>query len=200
MFSLNFRELWSPLSPWLTDELDQMASSAQAKWFAEHDAEGGHGDVTASSLSVLNAAVLSRLALRESRNTSAIETVGGFETIKVVTPAVPATIVSLVPSATDDVTLWSLSTVGRTMGEIVILRAAYDYSLTHFGFVIRSLSSTTPPASAAKFYTPGDGAGTNYDGMTLGVGESLLVRLESAQPTSTTSFGTYWRTLGKLHI
>ncbi len=50
MFSLNFREWWSPVSQWLTDELDQMAASAQAKWFAQHAADGTHGDVTADTL------------------------------------------------------------------------------------------------------------------------------------------------------
>jgi hypothetical protein len=50
VFSLNFRELWSPVSNWLTDELDQMAAAAQAKWFAQHAADGTHGEVTASAL------------------------------------------------------------------------------------------------------------------------------------------------------
>lgn len=50
MFSLSYRELWANTSQWLTDELDQMAASAQAKWGKQHTAEGGHGAVTASSL------------------------------------------------------------------------------------------------------------------------------------------------------
>lgn len=52
MFSLNFRELWSPVSNWLTDELDQLAAAAQSKWYPQHDDQGGHTDVTAASLAV----------------------------------------------------------------------------------------------------------------------------------------------------
>lgn len=200
MFSLNYREFWASISSRLADELDQIVASAQAHWYPQHDAGGGHKDVTATSVAASGLLSGGRLALSEARDTATIEDVGGFETIRVVTPATPAAIVSLVPSTTDGVTLWNLSTTGRSLGELVILRAAYDYGLTHFGFVIRSNSSTTTPANAAKFFIPGDGTGTNYDGITLGVGESLLVRLESAQMTPTSSFSTVWRVLGKLSV
>lgn len=50
MFSLNFRELWSPVSSWLTDEFDQIAASAQAKWYPQHDDRGRHTEVTADAL------------------------------------------------------------------------------------------------------------------------------------------------------
>lgn len=50
MFSLNFRELWSPVSNWLTDELDQLAAAAQAKWYAQHADDGSHSAVTATSV------------------------------------------------------------------------------------------------------------------------------------------------------
>ena len=50
MFSLHYRELWSSVSAWLTDELDQMAASAQVKWSAQHRNDGTHGDVTAGTL------------------------------------------------------------------------------------------------------------------------------------------------------
>jgi hypothetical protein len=52
MISLQYRELWGSTSKWLTDELDQMAASAQAKWFTQHDGSGAHTAVTADSLSV----------------------------------------------------------------------------------------------------------------------------------------------------
>lgn len=51
MFSLNYRELWAGTSSWLTDELDQIAASAQAKWGGQHTDSGAHGDVTATSVS-----------------------------------------------------------------------------------------------------------------------------------------------------
>ncbi len=199
MFSLNFREALAPISRYLVEELEQTAASAHARWYVQHSSDGSHTDVTASSVTA-DLFAAGRLALPESRNTAPLEPVTRPETIQVAPPASPTAIVSVVPSSTADVTLWNLSTAGRSLGEVVILRAAYDYSLTHFGFVIRSLSSATTPSSAAKFFTPGDGLGTNYDAITLGVGESLVVRLESAQPTSTTSFSTYWRTLGKLSV
>ena len=50
MISLQYREFWSKLSGWLADELDQLVLSAQTKWFAQHDGEGGHTDVTAGSV------------------------------------------------------------------------------------------------------------------------------------------------------
>lgn len=48
MFTINFRELWSPLSQWLADEMDQLSASAQAKWYAQHNEKGGHTDVSAT--------------------------------------------------------------------------------------------------------------------------------------------------------
>lgn len=199
MFAWNFREMWGGISQWLKDDLEQLEAAVQAKWNAQHDTQGGHTDVVASSL---DAGFISagRLALSESRNTAAIETSGFDQIIRVVTPAEPSAIVSIVPDTAVDVTLWNLSTVGRVVGEIVILRAAHDHGLTHFGFVIRSNSSTTTPGNAAKFLSLGDGTGTNYELTTLQVGESLIVRLEYAPMTGTTSYSLFWRVLGKLSV
>lgn len=197
MFSLNFRELWASVNGYLTDELDQIVASAQAAWNAQHTASGSHRDVTADSVT---SGLLfgGRLGLSESTNTTAIETVTGDPTYRVLIPSSPAAIVNVVPDTTADTYLWALSTAGRSIGEVVILRAKYDFGLTHFGFIVRSNSSLTAPSDAAKFLILGDGTGTNYDAITMQVGESLLVRLENAQPTSTSSFSTYWRVLGKL--
>lgn len=52
MFSLNFRELWGPVSSWLTDELDQLTAAAQSKWYPQHNDQGGHTAVTADSVAV----------------------------------------------------------------------------------------------------------------------------------------------------
>ncbi len=200
MFSLNFRDMLQGISEALVGELEQIAASAQGKWYPQHDDSGRHTEVTATSCVASGLLSGGRLALSESANTTASETVSGTLTIKVVSPAAPTAIVSIAPSQSSDITLWGLSTVGRTFGELVILRAAYDYGLTHFGFVIRSNSSLTMASDAAKFFIPGDGTGTNYDAITLAVGESLLVRLESAPLTPTTAYGTYWRVLGKLSV
>jgi hypothetical protein len=199
VFSWNFRDLWSGVNGYLRDDLDQIEATVQSRWFAQHAADGSHGDVTADSV-VADAAHVLRLGLSASVDPQAAEDVGGIWTIKVVRPPSATAVVSVIPSTVDDVTLWSLSTAGRQAGEIVLLRAAYDYGLTHFGFVIRSNSSTTPPSDAAKFLTFGDGTGTNYDAITLGVSETVVLRLESCQPTPTSAFGTYWRTLGKLSV
>jgi hypothetical protein len=198
MWSWSFRELWN-LNGYLREDLEQAEASAQAQWNKEHASNGRHGVVTATSVaaSLLSGA---RLSLSSSIDTQASEDVSGTWTIKVVRPPTPTAVVGVAPSTVDDVTLWNLSTVGRELGEIVLLRAAYDYGLTHFGFVIRSNSSATSPTDAAKFLTFGDGTGTNYDAITLGVSETLVLRLESCQATSTSAFGTYWRTLGKLSV
>lgn len=50
MFSLNFREGLQLLSKVLMEELEQITASAQAKWYPQHDDLGGHGSVTATSL------------------------------------------------------------------------------------------------------------------------------------------------------
>lgn len=199
MIALHFRELWSSISQYLTEELDQIVASAQAKWSAQHDEEGGHTTVTATSLTG-DMVTGTRLALGESPNTTPAETISLDLVIPVIRPAVPSAIVSLVPDTAVDTYLWALSTRGRSLGEIVLLRAQYDYGLTHFGFVVRSNSSTTPPADAAVFWIPGDGTGTNYDAITLQVGETLVCRLESNQMTPTSSFSTFWRVLGKLSV
>lgn len=199
MFSLSFREMWSGVSGYLTDELDQIVASAQTRWFAQHDAEGAHADVTATSIESGSVSA-GRLLLGESPNITPAENVSGDLVIRVIEPAAPAAIVSLAPDTAADIYLWNLSTRGRSSGEIVILRAAYDYGLTHFGFVVRSNSSLTTPADAAKFFIPGDGTGTNYDAITLGVNESLVVRLESAPMTPTSNYSTLWRVLGKLSV
>ena len=198
MFSWNFREMWGAIGL-LGDDLEQAEASAQAKWYAQHDGQGAHADVTATSVTA-GLVFGTRLGLSESRDTASIESVGGFQTIRVVTPPSPTAIVSIVPDTTDDVTLWNLSTVGREIGEVVILRAAYDHGLTHFGFIIRSNSSATTPGNAAKFLSLGDGTGTNYELTTLQVGESLIVRLEYAPMTGTTSYSLFWRVLGKLSV
>jgi hypothetical protein len=50
VFALHYRELWASVSHWLTDELDQLAASAQAKWGKQHNNDGTHGDVTTAAL------------------------------------------------------------------------------------------------------------------------------------------------------
>jgi hypothetical protein len=196
VFGLNFRELLPNI---VREELDQIVASVQAAWGRQHAQDGTHKALTADSLTTPSVWT-SRLSLEASTNTAAIESSGGFEVIKVVLPASPTAIVNVLPSETDDVTLWALSTVGRQDGEMVILRAAYDFGATHFGFLIRSNSSATTPADAAKFLIFGDGAGTNYDALTVGVGESVVLRLEHCSPTQTSSAARYWRVLGKLSI
>jgi hypothetical protein len=199
VFSWNFRDLWSGVNGYLRDDLEQVEATVQARWFAQHGDDGAHTQITADYI-VASAAHALRLGLSATVDPQTAVDVSGTWTIKVVKPPSPTAIVSVIPSTVDDVTLWSLSTAGRSMGEIVLLRAAYDYGLTHFGFVLRSNSSTTPPSDAAKFLTFGDGTGTNYDALTLGVSETAILRLESCQPTPTAAFGTYWRTLGKLSV
>ena len=199
MVSLHYREFWSALSNWLVNELDQLVASIQAAWSKEHKSDGTHGDVTATTVSSPLVAATC-LSLSSSANVAAQETSGGDEVIRVVQPASPTAIVDLVPDTAVEVYLLAMSTVGRSIGEVVILRAAYDYGATHFGFVIRSNVSTTIPGNAARFLTLGDGSGTDYDSPTFGVGESVVVRLESAPPTPTSSFATYWRVLGVLSI
>jgi hypothetical protein len=199
MFSFNFREMWGGVSSWLKDDLEQMEACAQAKWSAEHLSDGTHSDVSAATVT---SGLLfgTRLGLSESRDLATVEVVSGDPTIRVITPARPTAIVSIAPDTTANIILWNLSTVGRELGEVVILRAAYDYGLTHFGFVVRSNSSLTTPGDAAKFFIPGDGTGTNYDAITMDVGESLIVRLETASMTPTSSASTFWRVLGKLSV
>jgi hypothetical protein len=198
MWSWSFRELWG-LTGYLRDDLEQAEAAAQAKWYAEHAANGAHADVTALSVA---ATLLSgdRLSLSSSVDTQAPESSMGDLRIKAVKPPTPTAIVGVKPSDTDDITLWGMSTDGRALGEIVLLRAAYDYGLTHFGFFIRSNSAATPPSGSARFLTFGDGTGSDYDAISLGVGETLVLRLESCQATPTSAFGTYWRTLGKLSV
>lgn len=49
MWSWNFRDLWG-LTGYLRDDLEQAEASAQAKWAAQHGADGGHASVTADSV------------------------------------------------------------------------------------------------------------------------------------------------------
>jgi hypothetical protein len=48
VFALNFREQIAGIKQVLVDELDQLAASAQARWYAQHDADGGHTQVRAA--------------------------------------------------------------------------------------------------------------------------------------------------------
>ena len=54
MFSLNHPERLASIG--LRDELEQMTASAQARWFAEHDGDGGHTAISAATLTLTDSA------------------------------------------------------------------------------------------------------------------------------------------------
>lgn len=198
MFSLHFREQIAGIKQVLVAELDQIVASAQARWYAQHTDTGGHGVVTATSLT---APLVSstRLVVGAGTHAAAPETVSGDEVIRVVKPDTPAFIVSIRPVDNTAIYLWSMSTIGRSPGELVLLRHEYEFGLTTCSMTIRSLSSSSSiPADAAVFFTPGSGGGTNYEAITFGAAQAVLCRLETAPPVEGRSAQTFWRTLGVL--
>jgi hypothetical protein len=52
VFSWNFRDLWSGVGGYLRDDLEQAEASAQARWFAQHGANGEHTGITATTADV----------------------------------------------------------------------------------------------------------------------------------------------------
>src|ERR1041384_4949315 len=106
--ALQYRDQIGQLSGSLQNELDQLAASIGAGWNTEHDADGHHVDITATTCAC------GQLKLR------------GFTTLDLSASASGATIVvpagvsfvAIVPPAVGTFEVWGIQQVGQKHGDV----------------------------------------------------------------------------------